>query len=138
MCSVVHSPGSALKTALSECGAMVRALRDFFARLFHGQASSDDVGSIVQIIAVSGEYAANYGLLTVIHLIALVSVNLGFMNLLPIPGLDGGRILFVIIRWITRGKFSEKAEGRINAVFMVLLIALMVVLIFKDVIWLFK
>ncbi len=138
MCSIVHSPGSAFKSALSECGTMVRALRDFFGRLFAGQAKSEDVGSIIQIIAVSGEYAENYGLLTVIELIALVSINLGFMNLLPIPGLDGGRILFVIIRWITRGKFSEKAEGRINAVFMVLLIALMVFLIFKDVIWLIK
>ena len=138
MCSVVHSPGSGFKTALSECGTMGRALRHFFVRLCRGQAKSDDVGRIVQIIAVSGEYAENYGLVTVIHLIALVSVNLGFMNLLPIPGLDGGRILFVLIRWITRGKFSEKVEGRINAVFIVLLIALMVILIFKDVIWLFK
>ena len=138
MCSIVHDPGSSFKSALSECGTMVRALRDFFGRLFRGQARSEDVGSVVQIIAVSGEYAENYGLITVIELIALVSINLGFMNLLPIPGLDGGRILFVIIRWITRGKVSEKAEGRINAVFMVLLIALMVFLIFKDVIWLFK
>ena len=73
-----------------------------------------------------------------VFLVLAAAVNLGILNLLPIPGLDGGRILFVIIRWITRGKFSEKAEGRINAVFMVLLIALMVVLIFKDVIWLFK
>ena len=133
-----HSPGKAVKTAFSECTAMIRALRDFFTRLFRGQASSDDVGSIVQIIAVSGEYAQNYGLTTVIYLIALVSVNLGFMNMLPIPGLDGGRILFVIIRWITRGKLSDKVENIINNVFMILLIALMVILMFKDVVHLFK
>ena len=117
---------------------MIRALRDFFVRLFKGQASSDDVGSIVQIIAVSGDYAANYGIMTVIYLIALVSVNLGFMNLLPIPALDGGRILFVFIRWITRGKISEKAEGTVNAIFMVLLIALMVGLMIKDIIHLVR
>ena len=99
--------GGALKTAFSECGSMIRALKEFFGRLFHGQASSDDVGSVIQIIAISGEYAAQYGLITVIHLIALVSVNLGFMNLLPIPGLDGGRILFVLIRWITGGRLSS-------------------------------
>ena len=137
-CSVVHNPGTALKSAFKECGSMIRGLRDFFTRLFRGQASADDVGSIVQIVAVSGEYAQQYGLITVIYLIALVSVNLGFMNLLPIPGLDGGRILFVIIRWITRGKLPEKVENTINAVFMFLLIGLMVVLMFKDVIWLIK
>ncbi|MBQ9891063.1 MAG: site-2 protease family protein [Firmicutes bacterium] len=133
-----HSLGTAIKTAFSECTTMIRALRDFFVRLFRGQASSDDVGSIVQIIAVSGEYAENYGLMTVIYLIALVSVNLGFMNMLPIPGLDGGRILFVIIRWITRGKLTDKVENIINNVFMFALIALMVVLMFKDVIHLIK
>ena len=137
-CSLEHSVGRALKSAFKECGSMIRALRDFFSRLFHGQASSDDVGSVIQIIAISGEYAEQYGLITVIYLIALVSVNLGLLNLLPIPGLDGGRILFVIIRWITRGKLSEKAENIINNVFMVLLIALMVFLMFKDIIWLIK
>ena len=133
-----HSLGKAVKSAFSECTSMIRGLRDFFVRLFRGQASSDDVGSIVQIIAISGEYAENYGLVTVIYIIALVSVNLGFMNMLPIPGLDGGRILFVIIRWITRGKLSERVENIINNVFMFALIALMVVLMFKDVIHLFK
>ena len=87
---------------------------------------------------MSGEYAENYGLMTVIYLIALVSVNLGFMNMLTIPGLDGGRILFVIIRWITRGKLTDKVENIINNVFMFALIALMVVLMFKDVIHLIK
>ena len=136
--TIVHSPGKAFKTALSECTTMIRALRDFFVRLFRGQASSDEVGSIVQIVAVSGEYAEQYGLLTVIYLIALVSVNLGFMNLLPIPGLDGGRILFVLIRVITRGKLSAKAEAVINNVFMILLLGLMVVLMIKDVVWLVR
>lgn len=137
-CSIEHSPGKAIKTAFSECGSMIRSLRDFFVRLFRGQASSDDVGSIVQIIAVSGDYAAQYGIMTVIYLIALVSVNLGFMNLLPIPALDGGRILFVFIRWITRGKISDKAEGAVNAVFMILLLGLMVFLMVKDVIHLVR
>ena len=132
--SVVHSPGKAFKTALSECTLMIRTLRDFFVRLFKGQASANEIGSIVQIVAVSGEYAEQYGLLTVIYLIALVSVNLGFMNLLPIPGLDGGRILFVLIRVITRGKLSAKAEAIINNVFMFLLLGLMIVLMARDVI----
>ena len=137
-CSVEHNVGGALKSAFKECGSMIRALRDFFGRLFRGQASTEDVGSVIQIIAISGEYAEQYGLITVIYLIALVSVNLGFMNLLPIPGLDGGRILFVIIRWITRGKLPEKVENVINTVFMFILIALMVFLMFKDIIWLVK
>ncbi|MBR5731275.1 MAG: site-2 protease family protein, partial [Firmicutes bacterium] len=54
-CSVEHSLGKAVKSAFGECGTMVRSLRDFFVRLFRGQASSDDVGSIIQIVAVSGE-----------------------------------------------------------------------------------
>ena len=133
-CSLEHSVGTAVKTAFNEAGSMIRALRDFFVRLFSGKASSDDVGSIIQIIDISGDYAVSYGLLTVIYLIGLVSVNLGFMNLLPIPGLDGGRILFVIVRWITRGKVSDKTEAIINSVFMFLLFGLMIGLMVKDVV----
>ena len=63
---------------------------------------------------------------------AIISLNLGMVNLLPLPALDGGRILFVIIRLITRDKIGDNAEAVTHAVGMVLLLALMAFLIIKD------
>ena len=68
---------------------------------------------------------------------ALLSVNIGIVNLLPIPALDGGRILFLLIEKITRKKPSKKVEAIINGVFFVLLMILFVYVTINDIIRLF-
>ena len=75
--------------------------------------------------------------LDVLNLIALLTINLGIFNLLPIPALDGGRILFVLWELITRKRIPPDKEGIIHAVGMLLLLLFVLVISFKDVMSLF-
>ena len=64
---------------------------------------------------------------------ALISINLGFMNLLPIPALDGGRLLTTAIEMVTGKKLPAKIENMINGVALILLVGLSIVIMVKDV-----
>lgn len=132
-----HSFGKAFKVGLSETAMIAVSIRDFIVSLFQGQASADDVTGVVGIVAFMGE-AYKTGITNVIYLIALITANLGYMNLLPIPALDGGRILIILIDKLSGGRLSDKAQAVINGIGMVLLLALMVFLMFKDTIALFR
>jgi regulator of sigma E protease len=65
---------------------------------------------------------------------AILSINLAILNLVPFPGLDGGRILFVMIEAVTRKKVSQKVMTYINGIGILLLLLLMVAITVKDVI----
>ena len=67
------------------------------------------------------------------YIIALITINLGLFNLLPIPALDGGRILFVLISMIIRRDVPEKVETAFHTIGMLLLLALMLFITFNDV-----
>src|SRR5690606_41010158 len=75
---------------------------------------------------------------TFLHLTAFVSIILAFMNLLPIPGLDGGYVFFILIEMITRRKVSDKVMEITTTIGLVLLLALMVYANGLDVVRLFK
>ncbi|MGH7203132.1 MAG: M50 family metallopeptidase [Candidatus Levyibacteriota bacterium] len=85
------------------------------------------VGSVVSIPDVK------LRILTLLNLTGLLSISLAFMNVLPIPGLDGGRLLFIIIEAVTRRKMNPKVEGYINATGMVVLLALVALVSINDV-----
>ena len=70
-------------------------------------------------------------------MVALISLNLGIVNLLPFPALDGGRILLLAIESVRRKPISPKVETAINATGLILLLVLMAVITLKDVINLF-
>ncbi len=108
--------------------------------LLTGQVGLDQLSGPVGIVNVVDEsYNASktYGALAVveqmIYLIILLSADLGVMNLLPIPALDGGRLLFLIIEAVRGKKMSPKTEGAIDTVGMVLVLALMVFVCVNDV-----
>ena len=86
-------------------------------------------------VAIVGEIqnAAKMGWQSVLNLGAFISVNLGVMNLLPIPALDGGRILFLLIEKIRGKKLTGDKEATINFVFFVILISLMILVTFSDI-----
>ena len=71
------------------------------------------------------------------NLAALISANLGVMNLLPIPALDGGRLVFLIIEALRGKPVMREHEGIVNFIGMILLVILMVVVLFKDIMALF-
>lgn len=77
------------------------------------------------------------GLYSLLMLVVLITVNVGVFNLLPLPALDGGRLLFLLIEAITRRKVPAKFEGMVHVIGMVLLLGLMLVVTFSDIVKLF-
>ncbi len=70
----------------------------------------------------------------VFNLTAFISINLGILNLLPIPALDGGRLLFVLIEWIRRGKrVPPEREGMVHLIGMAVLLTIFVLVAFVDI-----
>ncbi len=125
-----------LEISWQDCFTMVKEIIAFIGGLFTGSSSVDDVSGVIGIISIVAD-SASYGLINVVYLVGLISVNLSIMNMLPIPGLDGGRIFVSIVKIISGGRLSQKAENIINGIGMALLLALIVLIAIKDVIKLF-
>lgn len=104
--------------------------------LITGRVGIEGLGGIVKVGEVVGE-AAKYGLSNVLMLAAMLSVNIGVMNLLPIPALDGGRIVLLIYEGIFRKPLNNKLEYGLIAASMILLYALMIFVTLKDIVSLF-
>jgi regulator of sigma E protease len=85
------------------------------------------VGSIIQIPNV------NERIMQLLNLVGLLSISLAFFNVLPIPGLDGGRLLFLVIEGITHKKVNPKIEGYIHAAGMAFLLVLLLLVTVKDI-----
>ena len=91
-----------------------------------------DVGGPVAIAVMSGD-AFREGFWTFIAFLGMMNLNLGLLNLLPFPALDGGRLVFVLIEMVTRRKVPEKYETKIHYFGMVFLIALIILVTVKDI-----
>jgi regulator of sigma E protease len=88
----------------------------------------------VGIVQVTGEIA-KVGISPLLKFVALISLILGIVNLFPLPALDGGRIAFVLLEWVRRGKrVSPKKEGLVHAIGFILLIAAMLAITYQDII----
>lgn len=90
-------------------------------------------------VGISGAIsdAAKNGFASLLNITLLISMNLGFMNLLPIPALDGGRLITILVEMITKKRLPVKVEGIINGVGLMLLLGLSFVIMIKDVFQLF-
>ena len=104
--------------------------------IFQGNVSRDEVGSVIMIGDMAGQ-AAQAGLVPFLFLMAIISVNLAYINILPIPGLDGGHIALILIEVLMGRKLSVKARIRIQSVGMFILLSLMVFLLLNDIIRVF-
>lgn len=106
--------------------------------LLTGGASVSDVSGPVGIVSTMNT-AANQqnGFIALLYLAALISVNIGVMNLLPFPALDGGRIFFVLVEAVRRKPIPPEKEGVVHFVGMALLIALMILATWNDIVRLF-
>lgn len=108
----------------------------FLFNLITGQAVEGGIVGPVGTISLIGE-AARYGLRTILMMAAMLSVNLGIVNLLPIPALDGGRLIFLIAEMIRRKPIPQEMEGKIHFAGFVLLMGLILFLTYQDVLGLF-
>ncbi|HEV3421368.1 MAG TPA: RIP metalloprotease RseP [Candidatus Acidoferrum sp.] len=104
-----------------------------FGKLFSGRVSVKQLQSVVGISRAAGE-AVSQGPFTVISLMALISVNLGILNLLPIPILDGGHILLLSLEGIRRRDFSLTFKERFIQVGLVFLLVLFAYVMYNDVV----
>lgn len=118
-------------------GLAIRQVWESLFDLVTGKYGINEVSGPVGTTEVIGE-AAEQGFIYVIYLGALISVNLGILNLLPVPALDGGRIVFLIIEGIRKKKLPNNIEAKIHYVGIILLMMLMLIVTCKDVVNLFK
>jgi len=100
--------------------------------LVSGGAELNQVSGPVGIVGMVGD-AAQFGFAYLLTFTALISINLAVINILPIPALDGGRLVFVIIEAVTRRKIPAKIYGTVNTVGFVALLTLMAIITVSDV-----
>lgn len=124
--------GEAGASFFNDFTLIFRTLKLLIAPSSVRQVGVSDLSSVVGIFDMVKQYIGS-GFLPLLSLTALLSVNIGVMNLLPIPALDGGRILFLIIEAITGKKVPKKVENIINLVFMGLLLILFVFITYNDI-----
>lgn len=104
--------------------------------LFTGGISISQLSGPVGIFSIVGDQSSA-GIMNIIYLVAFLSINVGFINLLPIPAFDGGHILFIIIEKIKGSPVNPETENKIHTIGLFLLMLLMVVITFNDILRLF-
>ncbi|SHI79190.1 regulator of sigma E protease [Geosporobacter subterraneus DSM 17957] len=122
-----------ITTSIDRMFFIMGGMMEFLGNLFGGKASTEDVVGPVGIIHLVGE-AAKTSIYNVMSLAALISINLGIVNLIPIPALDGGRLLFLLFEGISGRPIDPEKEGFIHLVGFVLLMVLMLFIAYKDII----
>ena len=127
---------ASLEYAFVKFASLVTQMFLVVINLFTGKLGLSSMSGPVGIFNVVGE-SAQAGFINLVYLVGFISLNVGFMNLLPIPALDGGRILFLIIEKIKGSKVDVKVENTIHTIGFALLMILMLVITFNDIIKLF-
>jgi len=123
----------AIKDSVEQNWKMLRYAFITLGRLFRAEGSVKELSGPISIARISGEMLRR-GWMNVIALMAMISLQLGIMNLLPIPVLDGGHIMILLIEGVARRDLSLRVKERIQQVGFAVLAALMIVVIYNDVI----
>lgn len=126
------NPFLLLKSAAGNTVNMAGQMFSYLGQLVTGHGSMDDLVGPVGIVSLIND-EAKQGLLAIANLTALLSLNLAIVNMLPLPALDGGRLLFLIIRKCTGKAITDETEGKIHFVGMMLLFGFMLFMVVKDV-----
>lgn len=132
-----RSFSSVIKNTIYTSKSTVKMTWDSLVDLFTGRYGIEQLSGPVGITGAITE-AAKTDTESLFYLIAVIGMNLGVFNLLPFPALDGGTLLLLLIEMITKKKMPQNVEAMIRTVGFMLLMLLAVVVLFKDVIFLFK
>ncbi len=127
-----HSVGAVFEYTFVKMGSLFKQMLITVEGLFTGDIGLNQLSGPVGIYSIVGEQAKS-GFENILYLIALLCVNVGFINLLPFPAFDGGRVLFLIIEKIKGSPVNPKTEILVNNIGFFLLIALMIYITFQDV-----
>ena len=128
---VRYGPLDALGHALGKTFDMSQLMVRVIGRMLVGQASVENLSGPITIAETAGR-TASYGLDYFVKFLAVVSISLGVLNLMPIPILDGGHLLYFFIEWVKGSPLSEQAQLQGQKVGMVLLAALMTLAFYVD------
>ncbi len=131
-CKISHSPIKAVVEGTKATINMAINLFITIAQLFTGSVGVDNLSGPVGMVQMVNE-TTSYGLWYYGFLTAMICLNLAIINMLPLPALDGGRIIFVLIAMITGKEVSPKIEGAIHFVGIMLLLFLMIYVSVNDV-----
>jgi len=126
-----RGPVSAVRHAVVETWNTVRMMADTLAQIITGRRAIDELGGPIKIAQFSGQ-SASLGLPSLIGFIALISINLGFMNLLPIPMLDGGHLFLYALEGIRRRPLNPRVQEWAFMSGFALLMSLMLFLTWND------
>lgn len=129
---VVHNPAKAVVNGAKGTWSMGVTMIKVIGQLFTGDVAVKELSGPVGIVTIVNE-TSKMGFIYVAYLTALISLNLAIMNLLPFPALDGGRVLFLLIRKITGKRVTDEMEGKFHFAGLILLFALMIYVTFNDI-----
>lgn len=128
---------SILPSAWSLCKQASVAIVESLGKLFTTGEGLNDAAGPVGVVSLVAQQTQQGGLEIYLYLLVIISINLGLMNLIPIPGLDGSRLIFMLIEAIRRKPVNQKIEAGVHLCGYVLLFGLMIFFTFKDVLRLF-
>lgn len=120
-----------IKAGFQETVNMTTSIFKFLGSLFKGETTEGSVVGPVGMVGIVSD-AADMGFLNLLYIAAYISINLGIVNLLPFPALDGGRIVFVIIELIKGSPLNTEKENSFHVAGFLILMGLMVFMLFRD------
>ncbi len=135
--TVKHGFGEAVHFAFAKFGSYFKQILITFKYLFTGRLSLSNLSGPVGIYSAVGEVSKEMALLNLTNLTALLCVNVGFLNILPFPAFDGGRVFLLLIEKLRGKPINPKIENTINTVGFALLMLLVVFVTINDIIRLF-
>jgi len=135
--NVSHKFIDAVKYAIIKFYSVISSMALIIIKLFSGALSLKSLSGPVGMYTVV-DAASKYGIENLVYLTAYLSVNLGFINILPFPAFDGGRVIFVIIEKIKGKPVDPKVENIFHTIGFMLLMLLMLVITYQDILRLFK
>ncbi len=128
---------NSVKYTFVKTNALFRQMFITLGSLFTGGVKVNQLAGPIGIYSIVGEQSKQ-GFASILYLMAFLSINVGFINLVPLPAFDGGHILFIIIEKIKGSPVSTKTENMIHTIGLALLMLLMIYITFNDIIRLFK
>ncbi len=134
---VTRNPAACIKGGVTYTWELNKMMLGAFQSMIRRGVNKDDVAGPVGLVRVVSQ-TASYGITSYLMLLALVSLNLAFFNLLPIPGLDGGKIFFILLKIISGGRINDDMEYKATVAGMVLLLALFVLVTYNDLMNIFR
>lgn len=139
-CVRANNPLQVIRYGLIETKYMVRTTLMSLRELFRGKLGMDDLSGPVGVVdAIGNTYRESRKegpkmlWMNMLNMALMLSANLGVMNLLPIPALDGGRLVFLLLEALRRKPINRQVEGMIHFAGLILLMAFMVVIMYNDI-----